>query len=203
MKKFLSVALALVMVFTLSLSAFASDYEFSEAMPELDFESYPYVYMIKYLDFGIERGYLFATPWPLEFVSDDTGGYSLVATGEGTYRYYNYNMPPNYGGWSYDFYEGYDGKMLLGKVNGFKNNTHIEVANYNLNLDGAPFLDGDENFGVTPLTEVVQEVVNQAMALEMAKMEKTMGLLTVCGIGCLALLIGLVLFGKRSLLSLR
>lgn len=59
------------------------------------------------------------------------------------------------------------------------------------------------NFPIPPLAEQVQEVTGAAMLEEAMEVTRTMGLLTVSGIGLMALLIGLALFGKRSLISLR
>lgn len=60
-----------------------------------------------------------------------------------------------------------------------------------------------ENFTAPPLEMVIQGVTGEAMKATLPNLHQTMKILTLCGVGCLALWIGLKLFGKRSLLFLK
>lgn len=60
---------------------------------------------------------------------------------------------------------------------------------------GATFMQGDVNF-LPPL----MELAGQALSGEMVKIGKTLTILVACGVGCLACLVVLSLFGKRSLI---
>lgn len=201
MKKFLSVALALMLVFTLSLSAFAADFEFTSGYPaDLDIENFPYMILYRYEGSSGERATLYATKSPLIHVKDNQGKDGLGANYYGKYRWYSYSD----GEWSYSTYDCSTGQVLLNNdvITRMSNGTYDYSANYSVNVGDFGVVN-DPNFGKAPLAETIQAVTNRVMLEEAMEVTKTMGLLTVSGIGLMALLIGLALFGKRSLISLR
>ena len=70
--------------------------------------------------------------------------------------------------------------------------------------DGVLKLEGDPNFMVAPpLQTILLKVMGEQLKATVPEIHGTMRILVVCGVGCLALLVGLKLFGKRSLLFLR
>lgn len=60
-----------------------------------------------------------------------------------------------------------------------------------------------KDFFPDPLWKEMEKVTQGAIVAEQIRINRTMGILTVLGVGCLALLIVLTLFGKRSLIFLR
>lgn len=57
-----------------------------------------------------------------------------------------------------------------------------------------------ENFLTAPLAVIIQGVTGEALELTLPSLRRTIHRILLCGIGCLALLIVLKLFGKRSLI---
>ena len=61
-------------------------------------------------------------------------------------------------------------------------------------MDGKLYLSGDENFPPTP---TLMEVVGEEMTMTLLpKTMETFSILALCGVGLMALLVGLILFGK-------
>lgn len=79
----------------------------------------------------------------------------------------------------------------------------ILKVSHDVNFQGAILMNKDADFFPTPLWEMVEQVTQGAMTEEMPKMGGTMTILVACGVGLMACLVVLSLFGKRSLISLR
>lgn len=74
-----------------------------------------------------------------------------------------------------------------------------------LNSDNTVWKTGDVNFTPPPpaLQEIILEVVGEEMTVTAPKVGGTMKTLALCGVGLMASLVVLKLFGKKSLLFLR
>lgn len=79
----------------------------------------------------------------------------------------------------------------------------VYVSSHDINTDnGGLHKTGYLDFfsAPPPLAEVIQGVTEEAMTDSLPALGGTMTILAVCGVGCLALLVVLKLFGKRSLI---
>ena len=65
-----------------------------------------------------------------------------------------------------------------------------------LNLDGTVIYSRDRDFFPLPLWAVTLQTAQGEITAEMTNLRETVWILTLCGVGCLALLIALPLFGK-------
>lgn len=68
--------------------------------------------------------------------------------------------------------------------------------------DGSVFISGDSNF-LKALSEIILEVTEEQLEKTLPEMGGTMKTLALCGVGLMASLVALKLFGKKSLLFLR
>lgn len=202
MKKILSAALVLMLVFSLSISAFAIT---------LDFENFDYPTQVL---FGGSLS-------PLTNWLNDSNNYTqmFVRTNDSGVTYLHLvqgNLKVDDSGKIVSYSDGdrmnhayfqldvqswkHVGTQTIVQNHSLANLSQLDwSANDIYYINGELAVEGDSNFPL-PLADQVQEVTAQAMLEEAMKMTKTMGLLTVFAIGLMALLIGSALFGKRSLL---
>ena len=66
--------------------------------------------------------------------------------------------------------------------------------------DGNVFMEGDLVFQGAPLEVIIQAVTGEQMKVMIPNLVGTMKILVLCGVGLMALLVVLKLFGKRSLI---
>lgn len=156
---------------------------------------------------------------PSEGVLRDKTGYpySVLMDGGNQYQVYYSSSPFYVNGdkvktdGSYFVYRSIDGgwAFLSDSSGGITiNKTDVAKSSHDLkNGDGSLFMAGDVTgffFPMTPLAEMVLEVTEEELVtVTIPEMVGAMKVLVPCGVGLMALLVGLSLFGKRSLIFLR
>ena len=103
------------------------------------------------------------------------------------------------------YWNRYETGQIESYLNGF-NYSKVKFTSYDLtNSSGYLYFDGDENFFLPPrpLAVEVGAMTEETLVGILPQMGGMMSTLALCGVGCLALLVGLRLFGKRSLIFRR
>ena len=191
MKKFLSLLMTILVMCSLAVTAFASS---SADLPSVDDkwdkDNYPYAFMY-YVPSGGEYNVFFSATKP--YIENGQVKIDKVGDSQYTYVRYVYTASNPTLGWRYSDMS----------TNGFT--VHISdfpVIESSVDLyDGNTlYLKADGDFFPYPLAEQILAVTSGAMEETMPELGGTMTTLMVCGVGCLALLVVLKLFGKRSLI---
>ncbi len=181
MKKFLCLLAVFVLVFSLAVPAFAVDDAESLGIPT------PYPILE---DSGYSYAYI---------VCDSSGLYSLYLGGSppspstdasfSIGRYERYNL--NNGEWVYQSSSNF-GTIL--------DYDQFVWSSVDMILDGVVYFVHDPNFFPIPLWAKVGQVTQGEIPALTQNLGGTMKILALCGVGCLASLVVLKLFGKRSLI---
>lgn len=196
MKRFLSLGLVLVLALALALPCYATSdtYSYNDVVlpdfPDFDVYSadYPYAIIISAAD-----GYLFYL-----LPHDNVVLYSAGLRFNSSATVRVYELSADGASWVYINSQSYTSSQYLAKSS---YGSSWVWSNFDIYSDsGSLCYEGDLNFHRPPLAEVVQAVTAEGLTEMLPKVAGTMKILALCGVGCLALLVGLRLFGKRSLI---
>lgn len=201
MKKVFSILIVFVLAFCLTIPAFAynvtgsttSD-EILEIMQEKYDEGYKYFTAIYKNNDG--RIWLFQSTKPFE--QNNVNGY-LVATDSLSYVRYTWT-----GDSSNYYYIGNSPGTLAANQEPASTRVVIYGVSYDIyDNEGNLVMEGDDNFfPQPPLAELVLEVTEgELVEVTIPNLVGALKILVPCGVGLMALLVGLKLFGKRSLIS--
>lgn len=84
-------------------------------------------------------------------------------------------------------------------VMNFSGDTLVWSSHDLSDYSGSVHFEGDPNFSMAPPMKTVQEVTEEHLLVQGPVIVRTMMILTACGVGCLASLISLRIFGRRLL----
>lgn len=200
-KLFIFVAIACI-VFSLSMSAFAYEFDRGVEYPttvsvtgqlmELEewVESIGNPHLLLYVNNGVQRIYAMSSHFYAQ-------GDQLV-TDDGAFYYFDFDDETQL--WLYRGRSARNASSppILSDLSDGLVWTNHDMYNY----DGTFYMEGDENFMLPPLVNRVMESVEVAVERIPAVIGGQAMTLSICGIACLALVIGFSLFGKRSLMFL-
>ena len=205
MKRFLPLLAVLILCFSLTVPASAywsdggnGDLDISDIpnpYDALDSELrsyYPYALLIDAKQYGYPLARFFSTEPTPYLESDGTFYLSFEPyTGDmGIKTFIEFRYIPDNGFWQQTAYGSGGYTQLLSEV---------RASSFEVKYQGQTITPGGSDFFMTPLSETIQGVTAEVLNNQMVPtLGGTMKILTVCGVGCLALLMVLVLFGKRS-----
>lgn len=197
MRKIFTLLLSLSLVFVMAVPAFAYDFNgFGDIEPpDYDHETYPYAFFWRVTT--LNDAYFYACSFKVEMEKQSVNN-TLIPAGTGDYLYFTYDVDTKE--WTSEKKTATENTLWITTSAGY-----VRWANYDIYRsdkgdveanDGSLWLDGDETFMKAPLAEKIQKVA--AVKLEELKTEMagTMKILTVCGVGCLALVISSPLLVK-------
>lgn len=193
MKKFLSILMAMALIFALAIPCFASESE-ELGIPNpstvwVD-SSFPHAFIVE-----SDTSYsLYLIP----FAVDGNTSQNLVAPA-GYRRYDLLN-----GIWTLAVNSGGSGSAVrLSNLvwASYSINAYVDDYDGDGNLDKGVYYTYNPNFFPNPLYHQVQKVTTETLTKEtLPTMGGTIQILILCGVGLMALLVVLSLFGKRSLI---
>ena len=205
MKKILSILAVIVVIVSLAVPAFAYDYNGEDY--SLDYYTkdsngeWQYAGNLQDLIFN-EGGYLYfmnQSGSPYMYYMDSplyVKNNELYHTDATTYYILSWNN--SLGAWMLN-----NTSPQNGNANGRYGFANILVWTSSNVMDGdSVYMSGDSNFQLPPLAEMVLKVTEEEMVeVTIPNLLGVLKILVPCGVGCLALLVGLKLFGKKSLIS--
>lgn len=167
-----------------------------------DYKDYPYTHYVIHKTFGSQYNaniIFFGSEQPFlvnSYIDSHQDAYSAITytveDSDSEVHMYQYNLISS-GKWVIAsstpqvFQDGYTTRKQVAK---------LYYSTFNIRQSES----SDEVFFSPPteleLYQIIQEVTKEAITKEKLTLDGTMKILTVCGIGLIALLIGLVLFGK-------
>lgn len=198
MKKLFSILSVFVLAFCLTVPVFAYDFgdggnlgDITDEMQTYYDDGYEYACL---LDYGGGAKYLFLTTAPMK--QNNVNGYVSATESLSYVRYTasgNKWVYVNKGTLASNQEPTSQRLTVLWSSYNFKDNTG------NLIMSGDPYF-----FPQVPLAELVLEVTEgELVEVAIPNLVGALKILVPCGVGCLALLAGLKLFGKRSLIFRR
>lgn len=181
MKKILCLLAIAVLIFTLAVPALAVDTGESLGIPS------PYSLLSS-------EGYSYAV-----IMSDSSGdGYKLYLTDS-----LSTSSDTQFGTGRWERYAISDGEWVREKSSNFGTVLDYSLlvwCSADLIVDGVVYITHDPNFFPIPLWEKMAQVTQGEMTGLLQNLGGTLKVLVPCGVGCLASLAALKLFGKRSLI---
>lgn len=114
---------------------------------------------------------------------------------EGVYTYIEFFYNPEVGYWQ---------QSATGSGAFMQGVNEIRASSFGVQYDGETITPGGGDFFTMPLPEMIQGVTAETLNSQtVPALGGTMKVLVLCGVGLIASLVVLKLFGKRSLISLR
>lgn len=196
MKKILCLMAVFVLVFSLAVPVLAADtYSFNGYVMEIPdlllehYDTHPYVYL-SYAENYEPRFYMYSNP------------FYLFDENKINFHVDSHKVVLSYNSSSDEWTKISESNCTVSNGSYFGKAERLYWCNFDIyNQEGnVLYYEGDLNFPpAPPLAEVIQEVVEEHLPTMVTKVVGAMKVLVPCGVGCLALLVGLKLFGKRSL----
>ena len=181
MKKILCLLAVFALVFSLAVPALASD-----------------------------TGESLGIPSPYTLMSDEGYSCAVITYNSDTELYYLFltdSLSPrdddtfNIGGFKkYKIYGDTWSHMKSSSSSTFLDYSELVWSSADLIVDGVVYITHDPNFFPIPLWEEMAQVTQGEMTGLLRNLGGTLKVLVLCGVGCLASLVVLSLFGKRSLI---